>query len=35
LIFSAVMAAVFFKEKITARCVIGMVLAFIAILLLK
>ncbi|MBQ7336494.1 MAG: DMT family transporter [Clostridia bacterium] len=35
LIFSAVMAAVFFQEKITLRCVIGMALAFVAILLLK
>ena len=35
LIFSAVMAAVFFKEKITPRCVIGLILAFVAILLLK
>ena len=35
LIFSAVMAAVFFKEKITVRCVIGIALAFVAILLLK
>jgi len=35
LIFSAVMAAVFFKEKITPRCVIGLLLAFAAILLLK
>ena len=35
LIFSAVMAAVFFKERVTLRCVIGMCLAFAAILLLK
>ena len=35
LIFSALMAAFFFKEKITLRCAIGLVLAFIAILLLK
>lgn len=35
LIFSAVMAAVFFKEKITPRCVCGLILAFVAILLLK
>ena len=35
LILSATMSAVFFKEKITWRCVIGLVLSFIAILLLK
>ncbi len=35
LIFSAVMAAVFFKEKITPRCVLGLILSFVAILLLK
>ena len=35
LILSAVMSAVFFKEKITVRCVIGMILAFVSILLLK
>ena len=35
LILSALMAAVFFKEKITPRCIIGMVLAFAAIILLK
>lgn len=35
LILSAFMSAVFFKEKITARCVLGLVLAFISILLLK
>ena len=35
LIFSALMATIFFKERITPRCVIGMILAFTAILLLK
>ena len=35
LILSAIMAAVFFGEKITLRCLIGMVLAFVAILLLR
>lgn len=35
LILSAAMSAVFFKEKITPRCVVGLVLAFISILLLK
>lgn len=35
LIFSALMAALFFKERITPRCLIGMLLAFVAILLLK
>ncbi len=35
LIFSAAMSAIFFKEKITARCVVGLVLAFVSILLLK
>ena len=35
LIFSALMASIFFKEKITLRCVLGLVLAFIAIILLK
>ena len=35
LILSATMSAVFFKEKITPRCVIGLTLSFIAILLLK
>ncbi len=35
LILSAIMAAVFFGEKITLRCLIGMVLAFAAILLLR
>jgi drug/metabolite transporter (DMT)-like permease len=34
-ILSTAMAAVFFKEKITPRCIIGMVLAFAAIILLK
>ena len=32
---SAAMSAVFFKEKITPRCVVGLVLEFISILLLK
>lgn len=35
LIFSAAMSAIFFKERITPRCVVGLVLAFIAILFLK
>ncbi len=35
LIFSASMAAAFFGEKITPRCVAGMILAFVSILLLK
>jgi len=35
LIISALMSAVFFKERITLRCVVGMILAFVAILLLK
>ena len=35
LIFSAAMSAVFFKEKITPRCVVGLILAFVSILLLK
>ena len=35
LILSATMSAVFFKEKITVRCAIGLTLAFIAIMLLK
>ena len=35
LILSAGMSSVFFKEKITPRCVFGLVLAFISILLLK
>ncbi len=35
LIFSAVMSAIFFKEKITPRCVVGLILAFVSILLLK
>lgn len=35
LIFSAAMSAIFFHEKITPKCVFGMLLAFIAILLLK
>ena len=35
LILSATMSALFFKEKITVRCVIGLVLAFVAIMLLK
>jgi len=35
LILSALMSAIFFKERITRRCIIGMCLAFIAILLLK
>lgn len=35
LIFSAAMSAIFFKEKITVRCVIGLALAFVAIILLK
>jgi multidrug transporter EmrE-like cation transporter len=29
------MSAVFFKEKITPRCVVGLILAFVSILLLK
>lgn len=35
LILSAVMSAAFFKERITLRCIIGMALAFVSILLLK
>lgn len=35
LILSALMSAIFFKEKITKRCIIGICIAFIAILLLK
>lgn len=35
LILSTAIGAVFFKEKVTARCVAGLVLAFCAILLLK
>lgn len=35
LILSATMSAVFFKERITPRCIIGLLLAFAAILLLK
>lgn len=35
LILSALMSAIFFKEKITKRCITGMCIAFIAILLLK
>lgn len=35
LILSALMSSLFFKEKITVRCVVGMILAFVAILLLK
>ncbi|MBQ9784336.1 MAG: EamA family transporter [Clostridia bacterium] len=35
LIASAVMAAVFFRERITPRCVVGLILAFVAIILLK
>ena len=35
LILSSMIGAVFFKEKVTLRCVIGLVLAFAAILLLK
>lgn len=35
LILSAAMSAVFFKERITLRCILGMALAFCAIVLLK
>ncbi len=35
LILSAAMSSVFFKEKMTPRCAVGMVLAFIAVILLK
>ena len=35
LILSATMSAVFFKEKITPRCILGLVLAFVAIMLLR
>lgn len=35
LILSTTIGAVFFKEKVTIRCIIGLVLAFAAILLLK
>ncbi len=35
LILSALMSAIFFKEKITPRCIIGLVMTFVAILLLK
>ena len=35
LILSAFMSSVFFKEKITVRCVIGLILAFVATILLK
>ena len=35
MILCTLIGAVFFKEKVTLRCVIGLVLAFAAILLLK
>lgn len=35
LIFSAIMAALFFNEKITPRCVLGMVLAFLGIFVIN
>ena len=35
LILSALMSTIFFKEKITWRCVIGLILAFVAVILLK
>ncbi len=35
LILSTLMSSLFFKEKITARCVVGVILAFVAVLLLK
>ena len=35
LILSALMSALFFKEKITLRCIVGMILAFVAVILLK
>lgn len=35
LILSALMSSLFFKEKITLRCVSGLILAFVSILLLK
>lgn len=35
LIFSALMSMLFFKEKITPRCIFGLIIAFVSILLLK
>ena len=35
LILSALMSAFFFNEKITPRCILGLLLAFVAIMLLK
>lgn len=35
LILSSIMAAVFFKEKLTFKCILGMVLAFAALLLIN
>ena len=35
LIFSALMSMLFFKEKITPRCILGLIIAFVSILLLK
>lgn len=35
LIFSALMSMLFFKEKITPRCILGLTIAFVSILLLK
>lgn len=35
LILSSIMSAVFFKEKLTPKCIIGLVLAFIALLIIN
>ncbi|MBR5307471.1 MAG: DMT family transporter [Clostridia bacterium] len=35
MILASVMSSVFFKERITARCVVGLCLSFVALLLLK
>ena len=35
LIVSALMSRIFFKEKITPRCILGLMIAFVSILLLK
>jgi multidrug transporter EmrE-like cation transporter len=34
LILSALMAGIFFKEKITFKCIFGMILAFFALLII-
>ncbi len=35
LILSTIMSAVFFKEKLTAKCIVGIVIAFIGLIIIN